>query len=700
MTETPRLILANPAFAALAAPFVAAGVLRDTDAHVADRVARLADEEDPRVLLGLAFAIRAPRTGSVGVSLQEVRERARAEVALDDPEQARRFDALAWPAPATDWQAATLASPLVGRPEDPPRPFAAHRGLLIPRRYWRTQACLRDDLLRRARRDDLDIAGAPLDAALLRRDLDRLFPPARGLPAALDPQRLAALVALVRPFSVIAGGPGTGKTYTVKKILAALRGQWRARHGRDPSVALAAPTGKAAVRMIQAIGEGLGSLNLDGATRAWLGSQGASTIHRLIGVARALGSRERFGRDRRLPHEVVVVDEASMIDLALMGRLVEAVRDDARLILLGDPDQLASVAAGSVLADVVAGSDASEGVVRLSPSFAARLERLDPATPVAALSAPEAAPISNGIVRYRRPFRFKEGSGLGRVAAAIASNDAAARRHALDWLAGRRAAGLGPFPDLSLVAHQDGALPAALLERIIAGYLPCLTTLLDARPAADDGAADEASTRAALDRLEAFRVLAAHRRGAHGVAGLRRAIIQALTERAELAREAVARGVDDAPARALARLRIRGDWWVGRPVLVTENRDDLDLRNGDVGLVVSGTSRARARVAFPTVEAGGIHVVDAARLPAHETAFSMTIHKSQGSQYDEVVVVLPARPSALLTRELVYTALTRARARVVVVGSEEILARALSRTVDRASTLGALLWEEASPQEA
>ena len=695
MTAPPRLILANEAFATLAAPFVAAGVLTDTDAQVTDRVARLVGEEDPRVLLGLAFAVRAPRTGSVGVSLRDVRDRARAEVALDDPEQARRFDALDWPTPAADWQAAALSSLLVGRPEDSPRPFTAHRDLLIPRRYWRIQAGLRDDLLRRARGVDLDIAGAPLDAALLLRDLDRLFPPSQDSAGEPDLQRLAALVALLRPFSVIAGGPGTGKTFTVKKILAALRGQWRARHGRDPSVALAAPTGKAAVRMIQAIGEGLTSLDLDGATRAWLGSLGASTIHRLVGVARARGSSKRFGRDRRLPYEVVVVDEASMIDLSVMGRLVEAVRDDARLILLGDPDQLASVAAGSVLADVVAGGGGERGAIRLSPSFAARLARLDPASSPEIFSDPAAAPISDGIVRYRRPFRFEEGSGLGRAATAIASGDEPSWRRAVHWLAGRVVDGLGPFRDLSLVPHQDEGLPEALLERIVAGYLPYLTTLLTDPPAPPDAASGGASLRAVLDRLEAFRVLAAHRRGALGVAGLCRAIVQALARRADAARELVARGGGDAPTRALARLRVRGDWWVGRPVLVTENRDDLDLRNGDVGVVVSGTSRALARVAFPTVAPGGVQLVDAARLPAHETAFALTIHKSQGSQYDEIVVVLPARASALLTRELVYTALTRARAGAVVVGSEELLAGALSRTVDRASTLGALLWARA-----
>jgi exodeoxyribonuclease V alpha subunit len=363
--------------------------------------------------------------------------------------------------------------------------------------------------------------------------------------------------------------------------------------------------------------------------RAWLGGLEAVTLHRLLG-ARLRGGGFRHGAAWPLPADVVVVDEASMVDLALMTRLTEAVPASARLILAGDPDQLASVAAGTVLADVVEGFESPGGP----------------------------------LVRLRRARRFEAGSGVARLADVLAAGRDDDAERVTDWLTGRAVPDGGPLRDVELHALDGGRLPAAVLDLVVDASAARLRRLFAEAPAADEW---QAFLRARLADLEAFRVLTPHRAGPLGVSGLTRSIVAALRER-------------------LPGVRLEGEGWLGRPVLVTENRYDLGLHNGDVGLVAPGSAGGR-RAVFPALAGSALRELDVGRLPAHETALVHTVHRAQGSQYDTVVVVLPDRPSPLLTRELVYTAITRAKRRLVLAAEPEILRQALVLRVERTSTL-------------
>ncbi len=675
MSPPRPLCLLHADFARLVAPFVAREVLSLADVHVVDRLAALGAERDAEVLLGLAFAVRAPRVGHIGVDLATIARSlaseagaARGLAAADadaDADAAGDEAPLRWPADPVGWNARVRASVLVGEPDAaPPRPFVRGRRLVSTLRYHRYERRLRDAIVRRAEAPEPGVDGAPLDAVQLRRDLERLFADAAPL------QRLGGLLTVLRPLSVLSGGPGTGKTFTVRKLLLLLHAQWQARWSRPPRVALAAPTGKAAVRLKQALGEQLEGLPIREDERAWLRAREATTIHRLLGWDPANPTRFRHGPDRRLAYDVVVVDEASMVDLALMSKLVDAVAEGARLVLLGDRDQLASVEAGSVLADLT--SRAGLAQLRFTPAFVERLASLEPSVAPLVRADASVPPLADGIVHFHQPFRFDAGSGIGRVARAIAEGSPGRLADAAAWLAGRAAAGEGPFRDLALLPHRDGRLAKEALGAIVEGYRGYLE-LLRRGPAADQR--DEAFHAEVLRAFDRVRVLAAVRRGPLGVAGLNAAIQAALAE-------------------ALPGLGVSGPFWAGRPLLITENAYEVGRMNGDVGIVVARQPGRDARVAFAGLEPGSVEYLDVARLPPHETVFAMTIHKSQGSQFAHPFVVLPDRASPIVTRELVYTAITRARERVTIAASPTLLLAALERRVPRASELGGLLWPD------
>jgi exodeoxyribonuclease V alpha subunit len=440
--------------------------------------------------------------------------------------------------------------------------------------------------------------------------LDRYFPPSSG---EVNLQREAALAALSRRFAVISGGPGTGKTTVVACILALLV---ELADGEAPRIQLAAPTGKAAMRLKQSILHTVERLELSEAVRSALPRE-VTTIHRLLGV---IPGRSSFRHDHNnpLPCDVLVVDEASMIDLPLMSRLLDALRTDTRVILLGDRDQLASVEAGAVLSDICAGGSR------------------------------EAAGNRPAIVHLTKSYRFSDDSGIGRLSRLINSGDGDG---ALELLTS------GLFGDISW-----RTLPSA--ERFAGDF----TT------AACEGYAEfaHASTPAdALDALERFRVLAPHREGRHGVGNLNR-----LTE------------------AALSRLPSAGSSAAGQtPVMITGNSYDLGLYNGDTG-VLSGTAPGDcSAVYFPDPDSG-VRRISALRLPPHETAFALTVHKVQGSEFDAVLLVLPDQMSEVLSRELLYTAVTRARKRVEIWGDEEVFRRAVERRIERNSGLRDRLWNE------
>ncbi|HXV94370.1 MAG TPA: AAA family ATPase, partial [Pseudonocardia sp.] len=362
--------------------FNAAGVLEPADVHVATRVGRLGGERREEVLLALALAVRAVRLGSVCVELSAV-----GRTVLGEGDELVDVSALPWPEPR-EWLAACAASPLVASGAGAPdgRPLRLVDGLLYLDRYWRQEEIVRGELRARAAAEP-----PPVDLPRLRSELDALFTAGNE-----ERQRLAAAVCALRRVTVLAGGPGTGKTTTVARILALLHAQ----PGPPPRVALAAPTGKAAARLQEAVREAAPR----GPAGARVAQLSASTLHRLLGWLPGT-SRFRHDRHNRLPYEVVVVDETSMVSLTMMARLLEAVRPDARLLLVGDPDQLASVEAGAVLGDLTRATGRPE-------------PRLDAA--LAALGLPGG--VENGVVTLRHVFRFE--AGIAALARAVQEGDA------------------------------------------------------------------------------------------------------------------------------------------------------------------------------------------------------------------------------------------------------------------------------------
>ena len=314
--------------------FNQAGILATSDVHVAVRLARLSGTTDVAVQLGAAFAARVPRLGHACVDLRSI-----SGTASTDTDTPADIGALPWPDPM-EWAARMSGSPLVGDG----RPLHLEGTVLYLDRLWADERQVASELLERSGR-----LADGVDADLLASGLARLFS-GDDTP---DFQRMAAATAVLRRVSVVAGGPGTGKTTTVARVLALLEAQAAASARRQPLVALAAPTGKAAARLEEAVRSGAGAMDIDVEVRERLGALQGTTLHRLLGSNPGNRTRFRHHRLNRLPHDVVVVDETSMVSLSLMARLMEAVRPDARLILVGDPEQLASVEAGAVLGDIV-----------------------------------------------------------------------------------------------------------------------------------------------------------------------------------------------------------------------------------------------------------------------------------------------------------------------------------------------------------
>lgn len=619
--------------------FNAPGVLEAADVHVARCLAGLGGDDDETVALGAALAVRAPRLGHVCVDVATARE---TTIADGDSVDVR---GLPWPAPP-DWLARLAASPVVACGPDGPadRPLRLVGTRLYLDRYWRQECLVADDLLRRSR-----ATVAPVDLTVLGAGLDRLFaaPDDHDGP---DLGRLAVAVAVQRRLAVIAGGPGTGKTTTVARLVALLAEQAAAAEMPAPRVALAAPTGKAAARLQQAVHDAAPTLDVDAATRSLLLGLGASTLHRLLGWRPGSHSRFRHHGGNRLPHDVVVVDETSMVSLSLMAKLLDAVRPDARLVFVGDPEQLASVEAGAVLGDIVG----PEGRMRMERGWRRHL-RAVVGTDVPADDPPPGATIGDGTVILHRVHRY--GGTIATLASAIQAG------HDDDAMAVLRAASdeVG-WIELDPGDDDAGAGPGVALDGLRRAVVDVGRPLVDAARRGD--------ARAALDRSAELRVLCAHRRGPHGV--------ERWTERIErwLAGAIDGYGGD-------------GPWYVARPVLVTENDYELGLYNGDTGVVVAGADGSRV-AAFD--RRGQLARFAPTRLRVVETVHAMTVHKSQGSQYDTVGLVLPEPTSAILTRQLLYTGVTRARRRVTVVGSEASVRAAVRRPVARASGLGEVLW--------
>jgi exodeoxyribonuclease V alpha subunit len=604
------------------------------DLHFAQFMTRLAGRDEDAITLAAALASRATANGDVCVDLREyAAESMRSEKAAG-PLGARTTQIPGPPLGA--WLRSLRASPVIGRPGEFRPLVLDEKGRLYLYRYWDYERRLAEDLIERA------VDADDVDENLLRRGLDRFFPLESD-----HEQKLAAAMAVLRRLCVISGGPGTGKTTTVVKILALIAEQAR---GRRLAIGLAAPTGKAAARVQDAIRRAVDALQLDACVMESIPPE-AFTLHRLLG-ARPDSIYYRHGRNNRLALDVLVVDEASMADLALAAKLVEALRADSRLILIGDKDQLASVEAGAVLGDICA----EPGV---SSSFAKRVASLTgiPAKRIPQTKTPR--PLSDSIAILTRSYRFGPESGIGALARLVNAGDGSAALRLMQ---------AGESADVAWRGTGGGdfgsALTAALDERLIDYF---------------DAVRRGSDVTEIFDRFNAFRVLCAHRAGRTGVLTVNRRIEDALE-----AKHGIATGQT---------------WYAGRPVMITRNDYNVRLFNGDVGIALADPEDGGRLKIYFHAGAGGpaaaqrvLRKFAPARLPDHETVYAMTIHKSQGSEFGDVLIVLPSEPSPIVTRELVYTGITRAMKRVEIWGTETTFCDAVERPLVRGSGLREKLW--------
>ncbi|MGF1726063.1 exodeoxyribonuclease V subunit alpha [Photobacterium nomapromontoriensis] len=478
-------------------------------------------------------------------------------------------------------------------------------------------------------------------------ELDALVPSV----ACLNWQKVAAAMALTRQFSVISGGPGTGKTTTVAKLLAALvmQADHLSRGDDDaiPTIKLVAPTGKAAARLTESIGSAIQSLPVSPEVRERIPTQ-SSTLHRLLGsVPNQVDFRHH--KDNPLHVDVLVVDEASMVDLSMMARLLDALPSHAKLILLGDRDQLASVEAGAVLGDICAFS--YQGYSSQQAQVLSQLtgfQLVGNANNDVAMS-----PVADSLCMLRKSYRFHAESGIGQLAKAINNGNP----HQVDTVCQHGYQDIKHY-GLSTDSYQQMITMTVMFYR---NYLEAIE--------------QKQSPKTVLDAFASVRLLCALREGDFGVAGLNHRIERELVKAGKISQ------TDDT-------------WYVGRPVMITRNDHGLGLYNGDIGIAMmdetANPAQPHLRVFFDMPD-GTIRSVLPSRLPDHETVYAMTIHKSQGSEFADTVMVLPTDFTPILTRELIYTGVTRAKTRLYLFAQPAVIKRAVQLRTERASGLAHLL---------
>lgn len=522
--------------------------------------------------------------------------------------------------------------------------------------------------------DDSQLNWSAIDAVLTRvqrmedlQPLDLLVPES----CCLNWQKVAAAVALTRRFAVISGGPGTGKTTTVTKLLAALIRQSQ-QQGHTPNIKLVAPTGKAAARLTESIGKAVESLAVEPELKSAIPTT-SSTIHRLLGAIP--GSAEfRHHSKNQLHLDVLVVDEASMVDLSMMVKLVDALPGHARLILLGDKDQLASVEAGAVLGDIC--SFIENGYSAAQAKLLAELTGFESLTSASAKpangglfnsslsnSSVLSSNVADSLCMLQKSYRFDARSGIGQLAKAINSGKTAR----VDEVWKQEFKDIHHYPLSSDTYNQ-------MLKSLVDAYSVYLQRA--SKPAIEQQEAESCElesmatkAKAVLKAFSQSRLLCAVREGDFGVVGLNQRIERALQ------------------ARNLIKTQ-QELWYHGRPVMVTLNDHALGLYNGDIGICMRDEedTEQRLKVYFELPD-GSVKAVLPSRVPQHETAYAMTIHKSQGSEFEFTAMILPPEYSPIVTRELIYTAITRAKERLVLYCDIAVLKRGIQFKTERASGL-------------
>ena len=645
------------------------GLLGMPESQAVAYLARLTQEFRPEVLVACALALRAPRFGHVCLDLTQP-----LLTLQEDPELLELTDdvkeGIALPE-FSEWRSLLASSPLIStHPQATDHPFVLRENLLYTQRYFVYECQLATQMLERASRD-LESPPAPEVYPEL---FEALFPSDKDQAGR---QALSAGLSLLKPLTVISGGPGMGKTYTVRAILFLQLIRHHLGGSRTPfKAALIAPSGKAAARLRESLFKDFGEFQhrctkltqsqpaLDGLDlEAFFETRiQYSTIHRILGFQPQTPTRFHHNADNPLPYDLLVVDESSMVDLPLMTKTLAALRPEASVILLGDAYQLASVAAGSVLSDIAGPTHA--GTLTLGDEVADALNKITGLTLEPRTSVKPRSPLHDAVIHYNQNYRFSSESGIGNFAKGCLELYTAKDTSADALVASIQAQAQS---DLTLVSlPEDEMLSSELKAKVVSQYASYLEIIL--RP--NEALSTRDRYAAALKAFEAFRVLTPHRRGPLGVEDLN-TTIEVFLERA----------LGEKLGFRTGQLHYRG-----RPILIRQNDYETGLFNGDIGLVVD-----KHMAVFPDAEEG-IRLVSLARLPRHETVYAMTVHSSQGSEFRDVLLMLPSKTSPILTRELLYTGVTRGRETVTIAGPAQVLREGLEATVDRISGLKDRLW--------
>lgn len=599
-----------------------AGELRLFDLQFATKISQVNGAAFPELSLAAALASNRLANGDTCVALSEVeRFGLYANPELQSVQQK--------PPVVSRWRDILLDQKVVGEPGDTCPLILDKDNRLYLGRYWGYEQSLLGSL-----KELMTSALPSVDKNRLTKTLAQFFQQSPEI----DWQCVAAATAVLNRLCVITGGPGTGKTYTVAAILSLLEEQTI--NGKPPKIALAAPTGKAAARLTESVHS---VLNSGGKIKGEYQDIEAVTLHRLLGLwpGKVKG---RFHRDNPLPHDVVIVDEASMVDLPLMARTFEALSPSCRVVLIGDKDQLASVESGMVLGDICGGIREA----RFGEEACRRLSE------VSGLQLPvyphPGRTIADHIVHLQKSHRSIDSGGISALAKSVNVGDASACLKLLQS---------ETHSNLTLLPHNPENIDSTLVDTVVPVYRIIHQTNDPLK---------------ALNEMSSVCVLCALKKGRSGAEGINRRV-ETLLSGAEVRTHDLNR-----------------EYYSGKPIMIIENNTVQNLFNGDHGLVLTDSDTQELRVYFNGEH--GPRSFTPGRLPEHQSFYAMTIHKSQGSEYNTVVVVLPGEDSPMLTRELLYTAITRARERVIVIANDAQLRTAVETQSVRTSGLHDALWPE------
>ena len=598
------------------------------DRKFANLMQRLSGKESPELVLAARLVSRHTGNGNVCLHISSIAGKKISEI-LGETAPDNGFKLYGEEA----WMKKLRKSSVIGMPGDFKPLILDDCGRLYLHRYWQYEQKLSENIKARLLQE------YNIDTDILKESISRLFTNQSGNN---DEQIFASISAVLKGFCIITGGPGTGKTSIILKIIALLLDQLEG--GSSLKIALAAPTGKAAARLNESMKNARNLPGISDDIKKNIPDE-SFTIHRLLGPVRG-SPYFRYNSGNPMPYDVVIVDESSMADLALTAKLFEAVPLNSRLMLIGDKDQLASVEAGSVLGDICdTGNDHY-----YSKKFIGEIQKIYPAcVKEAKLVKTKKEPvIADSIVTLTRSFRFTGESGIGEISRAIKKGEADKVINILKS---------DIFEDISLM-YGNGyqSLIPALNMKIIEGYSPYLAA---------------ESPEESFKLFSNFTVLCALRKGLYGVEHIN-SLIEDMLFKNKL-------------------ITGSSKWYNNRPVMIMRNDYNNKLYNGDIGLMLADKKKDKTYF-YATTTDGNLRTISPLKLPDHETVYAMTVHKSQGSEFDNVLLLLPDYISPVLTRELLYTAVTRARKKIEIWGNEDILCYMTANPTERTSGLRDALW--------